>query len=202
MLKKLANVVSLIFHPLIMPTAGLLIVFSSGSYISLLPYEVKKIISVVVFINTLALPLLLLPIFQRLGVIQSFQMQDKRERVIPLAITAIPYLFSFYFLKRLPIPEIIATFILGATIAIAIALLASIFWKISIHMVGIGGIFGLIFAYSLRFQVDVLIFLIVLAFISGLVAWARLELNFHKPSQVYVGFLTGCFAVALSIVFL
>ncbi|PKP39735.1 MAG: hypothetical protein CVT98_00660 [Bacteroidetes bacterium HGW-Bacteroidetes-15] len=173
-----------------------------ASNIILLPYEAKRIILIIVAINTLALPLLMIPLFYRLNIIKSIRMHEHRERIIPLAFTLIPYIFSFYFLNRLPIMSEIPNFLLGATIAIFISLVISIWWKISIHMIGIGGMAGLLFALSHRLYIEGFWFLIAAILLAGIVAWARLALNAHKPLQVYIGFLVGLITVSLSIILL
>lgn len=191
MSRKLAHTVSVLFHPLLMPTLGLMFMLYSGSYISLLPYEAKKLIVIVIAINTFALPLLMIPLFYRFGIIKSLEMHEPRERIIPLAFTLIPYLFSFYFLQKLPLPSLLSSFILGASVTILITLIISIWWKISVHLVGIGGLTGFIFAFSNRLYTDVLLFIVIGVAVAGIVAWARLTLNAHKPSQVYAGFGLG-----------
>lgn len=199
MSRILANIVSILLHPLLMPTFGLLIILSATSSIIILPFEAKRIILIIVAINTLALPLLLIPLFYRLSIIKSVRMTDHRERIIPLAFTIIPYLFSYYFLNRLPIMNEIPNFLLGASITIGIALIVSIWWKISIHMIGIGGMVGLMLALSQIVYYDIFWYLIILILLSGFVAWGRLALNEHKPNQVYTGFLVGLVTISLSI---
>jgi hypothetical protein len=202
MTKTLAHIVSAIFHPLVMPTVGLLFIFWSITNIILLPLEAKRIILIIVAINTLALPMLMIPLFYRLHLIKSIQMHSHRERIIPMAFTLIPYIFSYYFLNRLPIVEEIPGFMLGASITIALVLIISVWWKISIHMVGIGGITGLFFALSIRFYADVTWLLVAAVLIAGLVAWSRLSLNAHKPAQVYLGFAIGWITIASTLLLL
>lgn len=201
MLRKLAHTISALFHPLLMPTLGLLFALFSGTFFSLLPYEAKRLIVIVVAINTFALPLLMIPLFYRFGIIKSIQMHNNRERILPLAFTLIPYLFTYYFLQKLPLPNLISNFVLGASFAILISLILSIWWKISIHMVGIGGLAGFIFAFSYISIVDVVIYIIITFLIAGIIAWARLALNSHKPSQVYTGFITG-WTIVMMVIFL
>jgi len=179
-----------------MPTIGLAIALSVNSYISMLPFEAKRLIVIVLVINTFALPLLMIPLFYRFGIIKSIQMHESRERIIPMAFTLIPYFFTFYFLSKLPLPGSIAAFILGASIAIALAMFISIWWKVSIHMIGVGGLTGFIFSLSHLFYTDLTYFIVIAFIVSGIVAWARLALNAHKPSQIYAGFVIG-FAVML-----
>jgi hypothetical protein len=199
MTKTLASIVSVLLHPMLMPTYGLLIIFHTNNSLFLLPFEAKRIIFIIVAINTLALPLLMIPLFHRLTIIKSIQMHSHRERIIPLAFTIIPYIFSYFFLQKLPIVSEVSLFMLGASIAIAITLAITIWWKISIHMVGIGGVTGLLFALSQKLYVDINWYLMGVIILAGIVAWARLALHSHKPSQVYMGFVLGSVTVALSI---
>lgn len=190
-LKLLARMVSVIFHPLNIPTYGLIFIFSVGSYVSLLPFEAKKLITLVIGINTLVLPLVMIPLFYRLGIIKSIHMPNHKERLVPIVFTLIPYAFSFYFLRKLPIPSIVPLYMLAATATVVLTLVVTIWWKISIHMVGIGGLTGLVFAFALILQADVIVYLALSFFVAGIVAWARLWLKAHNPAQVYTGFLLG-----------
>ena len=198
--KVIAKTLSILLHPLLMPTLGLLYILNTNTTILLLSFDAKKIIVTIVAINTFALPLLMIPLFYRFKIVKNISMHGHRERIIPLAFTLVPYIFSFYFLSRLPIATEIPLFMLGASATVAIALITTIWWKISLHMIGVGGIAGLLFALSYKFHVDVLWHLAIVIILSGLLAWARLWLNSHKPSQVYIGFITGWVIVWLSVV--
>ena len=76
----------------------------------------------------------------------------------------------------------------------------SYFWKISAHLVGWGGLVGLILILSLRFNTDLMLFLILAILSSGFIGFARLKLEAHNPLQVYSGFLLGF--VIMIVVFL
>lgn len=198
--KLIARIVSVMLHPLLMPVYGLLIIFqSNGSVMLQIPSEAKRVILSIVAINTLVLPILVLPIFHRMNIIKSLQMDTHRERILPIMFTLIPYIFSFYFLKRLPILNEISLFMLGAILAVFAALVISIWWKVSIHMIGIGGLVGLTFALTFNMQFSELPYLLLSIILAGIVAWARLHLNTHSPSQVYTGFGIGVTLVSLSI---
>lgn len=193
-----AKTLSILFHPLLMPTLGVMIIFYSGSYVSFLPDDVKKIILLVIGANTLGLPLMMMPLFIQFKVINTFAMETNRERILPLTFTLIPYVLSVYFLFKLPIPFIITSFMLGASIAVALCLIISYWWKVSIHLVGIGGIIGFLIAFSIRLYSNVLPLLIIFVIAAGFLASARLSLKAHKPSQVFLGFLLGFFIMLLT----
>ena len=195
----LAKTLTILFHPLFMPLLGVVFIFYSGSYVSFLPGDVKRIIILVVAANTMGLPLLMMPLFVQFGVIKNFAMESSRERVLPLAFTLIPYVLSVYFLIKLPIPFVIASFMLGASVIVASCLIISYWWKISMHLIGIGGIVGLIVAFSIRLYTNVLPYLLVAIIIAGLLASARLYAKAHKPAQVYSAFILG-FLIMLLVV--
>ena len=194
-----AKTLSYLFHPLLMPLLGVIFIFYSGSYVSYLPGDVKRLILLVVAANTLGLPLIMMPLFVQFGAIKSFAMETNKERILPLTFTLIPYVLSVYFLIKLPIPFVIASFMLGASLAVASCLIISCWWKISIHLVGIGGMVGFLIAFSIRLFTDVLPFLLVAVLIAGLLASARLYLKAHNPLQVFLGFIVGFLIMLLVI---
>lgn len=198
----LAKTLTILFHPLLMPLFGVVFIFYSGSYVSYLPGDVKRIILLVVGANTLGLPLLMLPMFFQFGVIKSFAMESNKERILPLSFTLIPYILSVYFLVKLPIPFVIAAFMIGASFLVASCLIISYWWKISIHLVGIGGLVGFIIAFSVRLYTYVLPYLLIAILIAGLLASARLYSKAHKPIQVYSGFILGFLIMLLVVLFL
>lgn len=194
-----AKVLSVIFHPLLMPLLGVVFIFYSNSYVSYLPGDVKRIILLVIAANTLGLPLLMMPLFIQFGAVKSLAMESSKERVLPLAFTLIPYVLSVYFLVKLPIPFVIAAFMLGASLIIASCMIISYWWKISIHLVGVGGMVGFIIAFSVRLYTDVLPYLLIAILIAGLLASARLYAKAHRPAQVYAGFILGFLIMMLVI---
>ena len=162
MAKLIARIVSVLLHPLIMPVYGLLVIFQTNGDVMLqIPFQAKRVLLAVVAINTLVLPILVLPVFRKMNIIKSLQMESHRERILPILFTLIPYIFSFYFLMRLPILSEISLFMLGATLAVLAALVISIWWKISIHMIGIGGLVGLTLALTYNIQYSELPYLIL-----------------------------------------
>jgi hypothetical protein len=85
----------------------------------------------------------------------------------------------------------------AACVSVLLVLAISYFWKISAHLVGWGGVVGLIVILSYQFGSDMMIFLVVAILFSGITAFARLRLNEHIPLQVYTGFLLGLLTVLI-----
>ena len=201
-MKLIARFVSLIFHPLLMPTAGLILIFNLGGPISYLPLEIKRVVLVIVAATTCIIPITLLPLFQMIGLIDSVYMVERKERFWPILATALSFFVGYWILNRVPvIPKFINSFIFFTIVSVILALSITLFWKVSIHMVGMGGISAVITALAWRFNPQ-LILLVATAFVvAGVVGWARLKTESHKPAEVYVGYLVGFFTVSLSVLF-
>jgi len=145
----------------------------------------------VTFIVTCFLPLLNALFLLKMKYISSLEMTTKEERKIPYLISAIFYFSESYFLMKWDVPMLIKALMLGATLLVVSVLLINLFWKISAHMVGIGGLCGMMIAISYRLQINLHYILIAFFITAGIVAFSRLKLSAHNPAQVYVGFLLG-----------
>ncbi len=107
---KLARIISLVFHPVFMPLYGLIILLSAPTFLGYLPVEIKKILIIVVLVNNVLIPLALLPLYRLRNLISSYSIEDRRERIIPLAYCLNPLLYNFFYCIQLPdsfLPEII-----------------------------------------------------------------------------------------------
>lgn len=185
-----AKVASYIFHPLLIPTLGFVLLFSSGFYFSLLPWHAMKIILLIVFLSTGVMPALSIGILA-LNPRFDHTMSKSTDRILPLLVTSIFYYMGYIVLKRFPIFPIY-NLILIASVLVQMALLViSLRWKISAHSAAIGGLVGAFFTLSFRMEANPVWILVSLVLIAGLVGSSRLILGKHTGAQVYVGFLVG-----------
>ena len=198
MQKAIAKIISGIFNPLLMPTYGILILFSSDSYFSMLPYEAKKIVFIIVFISTCLLPLAFIPLFLYQNLIRNFEMINAHERIVPFATIGLLYLMGYFLLLQMKVPDTIANVILGGSLAIFITLLITLRWKISAHMAGIGALVGALLVFSFTLQSDLTLYLVLGLLVSGLVGTSRLILEYHTPAQIYAGFGLGLTVLVLT----
>lgn len=193
MQKFISKIFSILFHPLLLPTLGVLILFNSGSYIDFLPFNAKKIVLLIVFVSTFVLPLTFVPFYLFQNIISTIHMDSHKERLIPFFMSFCLYLFCYYLLYRIGSPEIINRLILAGATSILALFLISIKWKISAHMTGLGGLTGALIALSFLLKVNLQYYIIGSVLISGLVAFSRLSLQAHSPKQIYVGWFVGLF---------
>jgi membrane-associated phospholipid phosphatase len=198
---RFAKIISYVFNPLLMPSLGIVIIFNSSSYLSDLPFDAKRMILLVVFTGTFIIPVCFLPFYYYFKVINEINIDIPSQRIIPFAITSFIYWLTFYVTRKIPVP-FLNQFILAATLAIVLNTIILFWWKISSHLIGIGGLTGLVLSMIVRFDSDVTAYLIVLLLVSGLLGFSRLKLNSHSPSQVYAGYLVGLLVVFCLIVFI
>ncbi|HEX3008791.1 MAG TPA: hypothetical protein VHO90_14380 [Bacteroidales bacterium] len=196
---RLPQLISCLLHPLLMPLYGLLILFNSGTYISFMPYEFKKSVFLIVGICTLGIPLVFIPFFLYRKVIANIQMNSQQERIGPLVVTTIMFYFSYFLMSSSAVPKTLQLFLLGSTICVAATLIITIKWKISAHMIGLGGVVGLIVSISLFMHSSVMSYLVLFLILSGMAGTSRLLLNSHSPAQIYTGFALGFFVMFITI---
>jgi hypothetical protein len=189
-----ARFLSYILHPLLMPFYAVFLVMNLNTYIaySVSP-QVQRIIISLVFITTGVMPVITALLLLQKGMIRSMEMENIEERRIPFLTTGVYYTACYYLLLQLPVPRIIGLMVLGATVTILIAWLLSFRWKVSIHMIGIGGFAGMLIAVTQVLGAPLLPMIIFTVLTAGLLGSSRLVLNAHTPSQIYTGFLIGLF---------
>ncbi len=177
-----------------MTTYATLIVFNGGSYLSYTTNgAMQRFIFSLLFLGTFLLPVLFSTILWKNGNITSLEMPKRDERHAPFALTLVCYFAVLYLLWKLPVPRLIAFITLGGILAILWSFLINLRWKISIHMTGIGGLFGLIYGLSYSMNMPMIYLLMIIAVIAGVLGMSRMLLKAHTPAQVYVGFLSGFF---------
>jgi hypothetical protein len=187
----LAKTISVIFHPLLMPLYGLLIIFLAPTLFGYLPFVQKKFLFLLLSTNNVLLPFSLIPYFKYRKIITSWTMENRNERIIPLAITSFFYFVSVYVVIRFNIPLFIKAFVLSTALLSLTVTLINFWWKISIHSVGSGAFTVLMLALSVKMHTPLTPFLLAAILSAGLVLSSRLWLNTHSPKEVWLGYLLG-----------
>jgi hypothetical protein len=207
LLTRAAQAFSILFHPLFIPVYGLLVIFNSGSYVEFLSYEYKKPIFLLVVVNTVAIPLALMPIYLYNKVTRSDTFGLVPSRIVPMIILLFLYLITFYLLIRVEVngfqvPYVIRTFILASALTTLLSMLITLLFNISLYMVGLGGLLGCIMGVMYRLDVVLINYIAFTLLASGVVATSRLLLEKHRPLEVYAGFFLGAAVVFFSFLFL
>lgn len=209
MLKTAAQFISILFHPLLIPTYMLVLLMIVNPYlfgVHDISEQNSMLLIIHTIMNTLVIPAFAILVMKLLGLIKTFEMQDKSERTGPYIIAGIFYLWLFRnFLDNTNVPLAFTSFLLGATIALFLAFLLNIFTKISAHAVGMGGLLAMVIITMFQFsydtfnlnlwfgtiQMNMITVLLITILSAGMVGSARLILKAHIPSDLYGGYLIG-----------
>jgi hypothetical protein len=156
-----------------------------------LPNVLKIWFVSIVFLFTIAIPSISMYILFKFKAIESFEMNDRSERTIPLLVSCTSFMALLYVLKETNIPPVFLYLLYSATFSLLVGLLINLVYKISLHTLGWGALAATLISISLRMGFTLLIPIIVSVVISGLVGYARLKQNAHKQSEIYLGYVVG-----------
>ena len=157
------------------------------------PMDKRWILLTFIFFGTFLVPGIGTYAMFRYGLVNSLELGDRVQRRFPLLFTSFCYATLTYFFQRnLGFSELFYYLMLLITLSVFATYLVSLFWKISAHGVGLGGLLGLLALLNHLLPESGLLYLIILfVLVAGAVLSARLALNEHTPAQVYAGLLTG-----------
>jgi len=191
----LAKIVTIIFHPLLMPLYALCIIFFAPTLMWYLPVKVKKILFLLVLTNNVAFPLAMMPFLKFRNLISSWSMEERSERTLPLLVLSILYSITSILIFRFQIPVLLKSFAFATSI-LSLALTVINFWyKISLHAAGAGALTAVVLILAVKMNASLTWYLITVIIFSGLILAGRLRLNTHNPVQVWSGYFTGLFVL-------
>ena len=196
-----ARIVSTVLHPLVMPLVTLVLLFAFDPYLRTMPGVFVYLLLVVV-VNTVA-PAISLFVLYRKGVLSDMEIAKRSERTLPFLIVLAYFILTYVLLvtgDTMYIPSIYLSTWMGLIVSIALAIVITKRFKISMHMLGQGGALGALMAvqnihFESHFELNV-----VLLLLAGTLGWARIRLGVHRHIEVYTGYLLGfsvCFITVL-----
>lgn len=189
-MKLFANIISIIFHPLLMVTYGVMLALSF-TYLAMYPMVVKMLILAGVFFSTALVPGVFIFLMVKSGAAHDLELTDRKERLVPYLIMISSNMICLFFLYKMMMPFWLLSLMIAAIVALVAALSINFLWKISAHLLGIGAALGAIFGIC-RIQHMNAWPLFILGFVfAGLLGTSRILLGKHTPMQVYAGFTLG-----------
>ncbi len=200
-MKSFAHVISSVFQPLLMPVYSIALLFVY-TYFRLIYSNHFFGVVLPVIIFSFAVPAALIYLMYRFKLISDLSLKVRKERFLPYIATLLSYSIMIFYYARMQMPLWFLMLCSSSIIVMLIATIITIWWKISAHMIGVGGLVGGVLGISYfvegtnPFQMFIALFII-----SGLVGTSRLILQRHTPAQVYAGFALG-FAVTFCSIWL
>lgn len=156
------------------------------------------------FFFTCLAPATMTLLMLRLGVIKDRTLQDTRERVVPMALTAVIYVLGYqYFKEALNFNAFIGPMLLGTAVCIALIAIITPRWKISAHSAGLGGSLGFMWALLDHYSPAYFMYPIMAGIVAlGFTMAARLIMQVHSIAQTIAGASLGFIICYLAIRYL
>jgi hypothetical protein len=200
--KRFAKIISLVFHPILIPTYLIGILMTLDVFFALMiPSDAKWKIVLLILITSALFPAITLYGMYRFKLISSLSMERKEERLYPYTATTIFFFLSAYMIWQINISPVYYYCLLGASILALLTLLINIFWKISAHTVSVGGVLGILVAFQEVLLIDILWLIALIILIGGVIGYARLRAGSHNQAQIYTGYVIGFMITYLLILY-
>ena len=195
-LRYAASFISYIFHPIFLPLYAVwFISYVHPSYLSGFSEGMRLRTVLITAQNAVFYPLFSVLLLKGVGFISSIFLRTQKDRIIPYMACGIFFFWTFLvFKEELYFPKILSSFMLGVFLSSSAALLANIYFKISMHAIGVGGIVGLFIIIA---QTNTMLMTWPLGaalLIAGLVCSARLLITDHTTKDIYSGLAVGLLA--------
>lgn len=187
-----AKIISVVFHPLLMTTYLVLLLGIFFPQMLLIKASALKLFALLVFFVTFVLPALNIVMFKVNGVISSFTLASREERIMPFIFIAIIYgLVTALFFYKGSFGSNFNKLMLIVTALIVVSTLITLFFKVSIHSISIWGIVGILLPLNKIVEESLLWPTAVIIVIAGIIMSSRLFLNAHTPREVLIGAVVG-----------
>lgn len=199
--RKIARGLSWGLHPFLLPVylLGVLLTLTVFAHY---PFNVKFYLSWVVVLYAVVIPLVGLGVLRSLGRISGFALDDRRERLLPLLIGTICYVLCALTVARIPSATFLRKFMLAAAACEGMCFVVSYYWKISLHLTGMGAVVALLVVMNVAGVGNMMLPLMTAILCAGALASARLYLGCHNGAQVLAGFCGGFTVASLAVLFL
>ncbi|WP_321334375.1 hypothetical protein [uncultured Bacteroides sp.] len=195
---RTAKIISAVFTPFSIPFVAFLILFLF-SYLRIMPLTYKLIVLGVVYCFTILMPTLTIFLFRKINGFEAKDLTtDRKKRYVPYLLTILSYVCCLLMMRKLNIPWYMTGIILATLLAMGISTIVNLKWKLSEHMIGMGGIVGGLVSFSYLFGYNPVGWLCLFLLIAGVLGTARIILQHHTLSEVLSGFIVG-FVCALLI---
>lgn len=197
---QFARIYSAIFSPFFATMMAFIWLFVFTRF-SLMTTSYKLHMLFVVLMFTICIPRSSIFVFRRVNKWSHWQLSHREHRHMPYVLTLLSYVACVLLLYQTRSWAFFRGIILSAIVAQVVCFIINIWWKVSTHMVGMGGLVGMVVSFSIVFFFNPTYLLCILIFLSGLLGTCRMLLRQHSLSQVLVGFAIGFTCAMLSLVF-
>ena len=137
-MRTAAKIVSFVFHPLLMTTYLVLLLGIFFPQMLLIKASALKLFALLIFFVTFVLPVLNMVMFKMNGVISSFTLASRAERIMPFIFISIIYsLVTALFFYKGAFGSNFNKLMLIVGLMVGIATVITFFYKINIDIISI-----------------------------------------------------------------
>jgi len=192
-IKFFAHLFSYIFHPLWIPVyVCYFLAFIHPDYFTGFGIKQKSWIIIRVAYSMGFFPLITVLLLRALKIIDSIFLKTQKDRIIPYIACGIFYFWSYLVFKnQIEIPLIVTSFVFGVFLASSGALIANIFYKISMHAIGMGGVLGIFVIILYNNTMLMTGPLSIALLITGMVCTSRMIVSDHQLKEINAGIILG-----------
>lgn len=199
--EKASKTISAILHPFLVPVYTIAVSMFNNGIMATAPTKLKWFFSIMIILVALIIPALSIALLRALKLISSFSIERRQDRTIPLAIVALSYAMCIIMVTDIMWGFMIRKFLIAAFCCASAALIITSFWKISLHMIALGGVTAIFTVLAIGNFGPAFVPLVATILLSGALGSARLYLGRHTPAQVAAGYLLG-FAISTAVMLL
>ena len=186
---KTAKIISVIGHPIFLPTWMMVIMLLSG-LTRFMPGNDWFFLSAT-FSMTCLIPAVMIAIMKKWNIIKSIEMDSREDRLGPLFIMIMFIYATIRFFSKIELFSVFNFYLTAILVVTILAFILTFFWKISLHTLGWGSFVACLFIMSTAAMRLYLPYLIASIICTGIVASSRLKLKSHSNAQIYTGFAMG-----------
>ena len=200
-----AHFFSYVFHPLFVPlyVISFLVFFHPSYFAGFTPYEKYKVL-LTTALNTIFFPAFTVLLMKGLGFIKSVFLRTQQDRIGPYLSSMIFYFWTAWvFFKTEPqLALILPSFMTGVFLTTVVGLLSNIYFKISMHAMGMGGMLGLFLIIMVYNTMLMTWPLSAALLITGIVCTSRLIVSDHTIKEIYAGLFFGLLCQLAAAIFI
>ncbi len=133
----------------------------------------------------IALSCLFVLSLRRSGLVSTLDLRARSERLAPSLFASASAFTAWLLLARAGVGQVVANLALAVAVQFVVLTVVTLRWKISYHAAFAATVFATAIALGLSAYVPALGIMVLL------VAWSRVRLGQHSPSQVAAGLASG-----------
>lgn len=201
-LDEVAKFISTMLSPLLVPTYSTFMALSiTPKLVSVTGARFKLLL--IVFTLTCIFPMITIAVLHNFKVIKDKRLISRKERMIPYITGTVFYAVTVYHAIYTHEPKWLVMFFVGGAVTCLISTIVNIWWKISAHMAGMGGLLALLWQID-AMELDIIskpwmvLYILIAIVLCGMLGTSRMILKRHTFPQVLAGFLNGLICVSLA----